>query len=466
MRIPVLFFLFLAGGSIFAQTINADSLDTREGLAYPKGDTVPYTGTVVATNEMGTKASTVEYKDGVPDGKLLAWYPNGTKQVEGELHGKTHAGVWKAWYDNGQLKRQGAFKDGKEEGEFTWYFEDGKKSKEGSYHEGAEVGVWSWYHDNGRLMQQGALKGDTSEGVWKEWYPDGKPKMVGTFVKGEKHGEWTWWDAKGNKSTKSYTAGSITQASDSSDLYVERTVEYMKKRDFNASLMSIQQAIDLVDDSTEDNPEFMWLVILKARVYEQFQQVEEAESTLLDATGIPAADLRTLVDAHDSTAFGALRSLADKMTEYPDMVTRIGPHVALALVYNILGDSTAIRTEQKLMMDRADTAEEDWVLRMSMDLYRLQTNKEMAYAKLAAERSAIATEGETRENQLALSAYLIDLGRFKEAAPIADKYLALDPKDLDFLIVKVNIAMGSGDVVEMEKRRAETLSIDPHALDE
>ncbi|MEO5585483.1 MAG: toxin-antitoxin system YwqK family antitoxin, partial [Flavobacteriales bacterium] len=276
MRISALLFVLFLAGSAFAQTINADSLDTREGIAYPKGSTVAFTGTAVAMNEMGTKASTVEYKDGMPDGILLSWYPNGTKQVEGELHGKVHVGVWKAWYESGQLKRQGAFKDGKEEGTFTWYFEDGKKSKEGSYREGVEDGMWSWYHDNGRLMQQGVLKGDTSEGVWKEWYPDGKPKMVGTFVNGEKHGEWTWWDAKGNKSTKAYSAGSITQASDSSDLFVERTREMMGKRDLNASLESIQEAIDLVDDRTEDNPEYMWLVILKGRVYEQFQHLEEA----------------------------------------------------------------------------------------------------------------------------------------------------------------------------------------------
>lgn len=466
MRISALLFVLFLAGSTFAQNLNADSLDMREGIAYPKGDTVPYSGTVDAMNEMGTKASSVEYKDGVPDGILLSWYPNGTKQVEGELHGKVHAGVWKAWYESGQLKRQGAFKDGKEEGTFTWYFEDGKKSKEGSYREGVEDGMWSWYHDNGRLMQQGALKGDTSEGVWKEWYPDGKPKMVGTFVNGEKHGEWTWWDAKGNKSTKSYSAGSITQASDSSDLFVERTREMMGKRDFNASRMSIQQAIDLVDDSTENNPEYMWLVILKARVYEQFQHLEEAESVLLDATGIPAADQQMIVDAHDSTAHGKLRSLAGRMNAYPEMASRIAPHVALALVYNILGDSTAMRAEQQLMMDRADTAEEDWVLRMSLDLYRLQANKEMAYAKLAAVREEVKAEGETRENQLALSAYLTDLGRFKEAALIADKYLALDPKDLDLLIVKMNIAMGSGDMAEMERCRAEALHIDPHALDE
>jgi len=467
MRISILLvLLFFIGGNIFAQQLNADSLELRDGIGYAFGSTVPYTGTVVVINEIGTNESSVEYKDGEPNGKLRSWYLNGNKQIEGELHGTTQAGIWKAWYESGQLKRQGAFKDGKEEGVFTWYFDDGRKSKEGSYHEGVAIGEWSWYHDNGQLMQQGELKGDTSIGIWKEWYPDGKPRMVGDFLNGQKHGEWTWWDAKGNKSTKSYATGSITQASDSIDLYIERTNEEMGKRDFNASLVSVQQAIDLVTDRSEGNPEYMWLVILKAGIYEHFQHLEAAQSTLLDATGIPVEDLRVIVGAHDSSAFGALRSLAEKMAGYPTMATRLGPYVALALVHNMLGDSVAMQAEQQLMMDRADTVNEDWVLRMSLNLYRLQANKEVAYAKLASVRSEITTEGETRANQLALAAYLTDLGRFTEAAPIADKYLTLDPEDLDFLIVKVNIAMGNGDVAEMEKCRAEALRIDPRALDE
>ncbi len=467
MRTPVLILLFLLTVSIaFGQTISADSLSTRDGIAYMKGDTVPYTGTVVAKNEIGTKASTLEYKQGVPSGVLVSWYLNGSKQVEGELHGKTQSGIWKAWYDNGQLKRVGAYVDGKEEGVFTWYFEDGKKSKEGSFHVGEETGLWSWYHENGQLMQQGELKGDTSEGIWKEWYLDGKPKMVGVFLNGEKHGTWTWWDANGEQSIKTYSTGSITQASDSMDLFVERTNEFMKKRDLKGALSSVQQAMDRLDDRTENNPDHILLTILKAKVNAHFQHLEEAQGTLLNVTGIPTADVLTIVAAHDSTAQDGLRKLVDRMLKYPGMQDRLGPHVALAFVYKALRDTVAMRAQQQLVMDRADPTARTWIPKLSLSLYGLQADKEQAYGRLAYARQEMVREGVTREDQLDLAAFLTDLGRFKEATPVVDKYLALDPKDLDFLIVKVNIASGSGDMPEMEKYRAQALSIDPHALDE
>jgi tetratricopeptide (TPR) repeat protein len=250
------------------------------------------------------------------------------------------------------------------------------------------------------------------------------------------------------------------------DLFVERTNESMEAHDLKRSLSSVQQAMDRLDDRSESNPDHILLSILKAKVYAHFQRLEEAQATLLNTTGIPSGDVLIIIAAHDSTANTDLRKLAGRMLKYPDMKDRFGPHVALALVYNILRDSVAMRAQQKLVMDRADPAARSWIPKLTLTLYGLQADKVQAYGRLAYAKEEMARDGVTRENQLDLAAFLTDLGRFKEATPIVDKYLALDPKDLDFLIVRVNIAMGSGDLPQMEKYRAQALSIDPHALDE
>jgi CelD/BcsL family acetyltransferase involved in cellulose biosynthesis len=118
------------------------------------------------------------------------------------------------------------------------------------------------------------------------------------------------------------------------------------------------------------------------------------------------------------------------------------------------------------MMDHAPDEAKDWVLRMSLDLYKLQAAKEAAYRQLAAARRDLAATGSSRKNDLALAASLADLGRNEEALPIVDKYLAQDGKDLDFLILRLNIAMGSGDMAGVAKYKEAALQIDPHALDE
>lgn len=462
----LLLFIIRFWSSSCAQTIHADSLDLRDGIGYARGTGTPYTGTVVVMNLIGTKESSVEYKDGRPHGRVCSWYINGNKQVEGELYGTMQAGVWRAWYENGQLKRQGAFKDGQEEGQYTWYFEDGRISKEGAYRGGVETGIWSWYHGNGRLMQQGALNGDTSVGVWKEWHPDGTPRMIGGFLDGEKHGEWTWWDAAGTKTTKSYSHGSITHATDSVDLYLERMGERLDKRDLHGALAQVDHALQLVADTSEGDPRYMWLRIFRSKVLAQFQHLEKAQEELLLATGIPLEDVRAIVEAHDSTAVPALRELAGRLADHPRMDERIAPHVALALVLNILQDSVAMRAEQQWMMDHAGEGAKDWVVKLSLDLYGLQADKEMAYARLAEARARVAEAGADREHAHTLAARLTDLAKFEEALPIVEHYLAEDPEDLDFLIIRLNIAMGMGHLADMEKYRAEALRIDPRALDE
>lgn len=459
--LPVLVALVVSG-----QSIDADSLNTRQGIGYAGKSTAPFTGTVIVHGDSGHVASTMTYKQGIPNGKLAAWYPNGAKQVEGQLHGDTRIGLWKAWYANGKLKRQGAFKDGKEEGRFSWYYENGRLSKQGDYHAGTEDGKWVWYHENGKRMQEGVLKGDTSIGTWKEWYPDGRPKMVGTFVNGAKHGEWTWWDEAGKRSTRSYAADSIVQATDSVDLYVERMGECMTKRDLNGALANVDRAILLIDDRSEQDPRYMWLCIFKSKVYALFRHIGTAQSVLLAATGIPEDEVRTIVNAHDSTAFPALRRCIERLSGDPALKTRLAPHVALALVYNMVQDTVRMKEEQQLMMDRADTEDQEWIMKMSLTLYGLQAEKEQGFADLAQARRMVDAEGADREREHVLAVRLTDLAQYPEAALIAKKYLALDPEDLDFILIQLNIAMGTGDLQGMADLRAKALRIDPHALDE
>ncbi len=464
--VPLLLFLFCISSGAFAQSIDADSLVERDGINFRIDTDIPYTGTAITHNEDGGKLSEITFLAGIPKGKLTSWYPDGKKQVEGELQGTTKVGLWKAWYPNGKLRRQGVYKDDKEEGKFTWYFEDGALSKEGNYRAGVENGKWVWYHENGRRMQEGTLEGETSVGTWKEWYPNGKPKMVGSFVAGEKQGKWTWWDENGKKIVKTYSAGTIANASDSVDLYVERMSECLEKRDMNGALANVDRAFLQLKDHTEKEPRYMWLSIFKSKVYSLFQHIDQAQGVLLEAAGIPTEDVQTIVLAHDSTSFPALRELASRMMDYPDMDKRIAPHVALALVYNILQDSIAMRDQQQWMMDSASDDAKDWVIKMSLTLYGLQADKELAYHRLAQARKDVIEEGETRENQHLLAVYLTDLAKYDEAIPIVDKYLALDPDDLDFIIIKLNIAMGTGDLPAVQRYREEALRIDPKALEE
>lgn len=227
MKRTLLGFIACSLGSLaYAQGIPADSLQERGGVSYRIGSSEPYTGKVTSVNERSVTLE-VMYKEGVPHGSFVGWYPNGRKAMEGALHGDTRVGMWKAWHENGQLKRKGKFVDDKEEGRFMWYNAEGMLTKVGRYRAGKEDGKWAWYHDNGRKMQEGVLRNGMEEGEWREWYPDGKPKMLDQLRKGEKYGTWAWWDESGKKRVERHGQAVTKPAPDSVYHYLEQMLQFV-----------------------------------------------------------------------------------------------------------------------------------------------------------------------------------------------------------------------------------------------
>jgi len=447
-----------------ASQIDANKLEQRDGLFYETGKSKPFTGKALTYFDNGKKQLSTEYKDGQIKGKLEGWYPSGAKLAEGELINGQKAGVWIAWYENGQKIRQGAFKNGKEEGEYIWWFENGKLDKKGIYHNGVSEGQWEWYYESGQKKQEGILRGETEDGTWKDWYENGKQKMVGTFKNGVKDGEWTWWDANGNVTTKRvYKEGLLVEGTDNLDTYIEKMAYHLSQRDFKAALSSVEKAVGTIEDRSEDNKVYMGLAVYHSKVYSFFQHIDKAETVLLKAIGLPEEDITVIVNSKDRSAYNDLKELAKKIEKYPETETKVGPHITLALIYNILGDTITLQKEQQLMMERSGMS--DWVLEISLELYGLRALKENAYGYIGLIRDEIKKDGETRDNQLELARYYLQVGQLNQAKQIADNYLTKDKKDIDFLFVLTNIEMGLGNFDKMKEYENKILKIDPKAFE-
>src|SRR5690606_23066707 len=123
-----------------------------------------------------------------------------------------------------------------------------------------------------------------------------------------------------------------------------------------------------------------------------------------------------------------LKALVKTISNYPNIKTKVAPHIALAYLYNIIGDTINMKAEQQLMMERSDNS--DWVIQISLALYKIRGLKENTYGEIQFLKEKITKEGETRENQLQLASDLLTIGQFKEAGLISDKYLVKDSKDI------------------------------------
>lgn len=444
--------------------VDVKNIESREGTTYEIGKSKPFSGVTISYFDNGQKHIMTEYKDGKIEGKLEGWYQNGKKQVEGTILNGKKSGEWIAWFENGQKLRQGSFLEGKEEGAYIWWFENGNFNKKGEYHNGEANGKWEWYYENGQKKQEGILIGEVSDGIWKDWYENGNQKMNGSFKKGVKDGEWIWWDINGKITTrKVYADGVLIEGTGDIDAYIEQMEHAVSERDFNIALSSIEKALSTVKDKSESNAVFMGLAVYHSEVYSWFQHLDEAERVLLKAVGLPDKDVEIIINAVDSTDKKELETLVKKISKYPSAKTKIGPHVGMAFIYNILGDTINLRLEQQLMMERSGYS--DWVIKTSMALYRVRGSKQEAYGNLKQIRKEILDEGETNKNQMYLAHYLSQIGKLREARQITDKYLKLNPNDLDFLVVKMNIEMAEGNVSKMKECEDTILKIDPKAFE-
>ena len=72
----------------------------------------------------------------------------------------------------------------------------------------------------------------------------------------------------------------------------------------------------------------------------------------------------------------------------------------------------------------------DWVIQISMELYRLRALKENAYGYIGLIKDEIKKDGETRDNQLELASYYLQVGQFNKSKQIADNCLTKDEKDI------------------------------------
>jgi len=85
-------------------------------------------------------------------------------------------GVWKTYYDTGELKEEVLFKDNNENGPFKKYYKSGKVKYEGVYKDGDhEDGELKLYSEEGELIKkQDCVRGDCNT-IWvKKGYEDAK----------------------------------------------------------------------------------------------------------------------------------------------------------------------------------------------------------------------------------------------------------------------------------------------------
>lgn len=145
------------------------------------------------------------YRDGKLQGFLKEFDENGVltksskydqdiKLAEGIIDSLAREqGLWKFFFETGELKAEGNYLDGKKTDEWKYFFRNGQLEQVGSYKRDVPFGKWTWSHENGKLHREEYYKNGVEDGNSVEYDRLGYLVSSGKYVDGKRVGEWFYY---------------------------------------------------------------------------------------------------------------------------------------------------------------------------------------------------------------------------------------------------------------------------------
>jgi antitoxin component YwqK of YwqJK toxin-antitoxin module len=129
---------------------------------------------------------------------LISYWNDSIRNIRTiEKFNKNGVSVFKAFYPDGQIYREGTFWKGQKDSVWNYYTQSGRLDTIRTFHRGKRQGPWTYKYPNGNVKIEEAWYLDRREGEYMEFYPDGTKKVVGNYHKGNKSGKWSYFNEKG-----------------------------------------------------------------------------------------------------------------------------------------------------------------------------------------------------------------------------------------------------------------------------
>ena len=122
------------------------------------------------------------YKNGKRDGIWKKWYENGQLACEVNYNNGVLDGIAKIYHENGKLEREVSFNANKEEGIIQAFFPSGKINATCSFKEGKENGTSYYYYENGQIRAKFNYLNGLRNGKCQSYFKNGKLRGEGNFL--------------------------------------------------------------------------------------------------------------------------------------------------------------------------------------------------------------------------------------------------------------------------------------------
>ncbi len=153
-----------------------------------------FTGVVIDSFDIGVSGLLV---DGRWEGIYRHWYQSGQLRVELNYENGEMVGLLREWYENGQLKGKYNCENGEMVGLQREWYENGQLKEEWNYENGEMVGLLREWYENGQLKGEWNYENGKYHGLLREWYENGQLKVELNRENGKYHGLERWWYPNG-----------------------------------------------------------------------------------------------------------------------------------------------------------------------------------------------------------------------------------------------------------------------------
>ena len=125
------------------------------------------------------------------------YYLSGYLKNESEYKGGKLFGIYKSYYEDGQIHERILYENALEQGPYKVYGENGLLVEEGAYESGKLEGIQKLYARNGRIYKETEYHKGAPHGVMTVYYPDGIVQGRYPYVDGEISGISKFYDEQG-----------------------------------------------------------------------------------------------------------------------------------------------------------------------------------------------------------------------------------------------------------------------------
>lgn len=179
-------------------------------VRYFSDDTVKSEGAYKEYYENGQVFSEGAYSDGVPVGEWKFYHPDGQLSKTVNYAEGRPEGVIEVRRADGTMQARREYADGKRNGDWIVYGDDGKQMLlESHYQQGLPAGLWQAWFPDGQKWRELSFVDGKQQGLVTEWDKEGTKRAEVNFEQGLRQGVSRLWTADGRQFEQTYEDGRL-----------------------------------------------------------------------------------------------------------------------------------------------------------------------------------------------------------------------------------------------------------------